>query len=493
MIIKRNPDEIASYFADAANYTGKGEAVYFPQNKNEVIEILLRANAEKKRVTISGNGTGLTGGRVPEGGIVLATDYLNKITEINAEEKFAIAEPGVRLSEFKRAVEEKNLFYPPDPTENECYIGGTIATNASGAKSFKYGATRVFVNALEIVLPTGDELFLRRGEVFAEENTLILHAENGKTISLTLPKIKMPQTKHAAGYFVKPNMDAIDLFVGAEGTLGVITKAELRLLDLPRKIVSSVVFFFDENDALEFIAKARELSFRKRRGENSVIDALALEFFDGRALSFLREDFPNVKAGHGAAVWFEQDISEEDEDAVTENWFALIEEFNGDAENSWFAVDEKKRREFKHFRHAVSQKIGDFISSRGLRKVGTDTAVPHEKFRGFYFASINAVKQSGLNFVVYGHFGDSHMHLNMLPANEREFETAKKIYREICRNAAKLGGTVSAEHGIGKLKREYLELMFSEKELRGMAKIKKSLDPNLLLNFGNIFFEKYFI
>ena len=492
MIVKTSPDEIASFFTDAANYSGKCDAVYFPESKEDVIEILRKANSEKTKVTISGNGTGLTGARVPEGGIVLATDYLNRIVNIDKANKIAVVEPGVTLSEFKKIVSENSLFYPPDPTENECYVGGTIATNASGAKSFKYGATRVFVNALEIVLPSGELVNLRRGEIFAENNSLILKTESGKKIKLDLPKVNMPKTKHAAGYYIKPNMDALDLFIGAEGTLGVVTKAELRLLDAPKKFISAVIFFFDEKDALDFIASARNFSYEKRSGGNSLIDALALEYFDKRALAFLLDDFPNIKEIHKAAVWFEQDITNDAEDEITEAWFELIEKYSGDAENSWFAVDEKKRREFQHFRHAVSQKISEFIARKGFRKVGTDTAVPHEKFKEFYSFSEMLVEKSGLNFVIYGHFGDSHMHLNMLPENETEFSKAKLLYGEICKKAVALGGTVSAEHGIGKLKREYLEMMYSEKELRGMAKIKKTLDENLILNYGNIFSEKYF-
>ncbi len=493
MIVKKNKDEIISFFSDAANFKGEANAVFFPENKSDVKEILRKANAENFGVTISGAGTGLTGGRVPEGGAVLATEKLNRIIDINATSKTITVESGVSLTELKKAVSEKGLFYPPDPTENDCFIGGAIATNASGAKSFKYGATRNFVTALEIILPTGDEIALRRGENFADKNKLTLTTENGRKINLILPRIKMPETKHAAGYFIKPGMDAIDLFIGAEGTLGVVTKAELRLLEKPQKIVSSVVFFFEAENALDFIAEARKKSYEKRAGNKGVLDALALEYFDRRALSFLLEDFPNIKRMHNVAVWFEQDISSENEDAAVESWLELIDKYGGDAENSWFAVDEKKREEFREFRHAVSRKISDFIARKNLRKVGTDTAVPHENFKRFYHFSEKLVEESALKFVIYGHFGDSHMHLNMLPANENELREAKRLYKIICMKAVELGGTVSAEHGIGKIKREYFELMYSENELREMAKIKKTLDPNLILNFGNIFSKKYYI
>ncbi len=492
MIVKNNLSEIQSYFSDAANYQGKGDAVFFPETSDEISQILKDANRSGTKVTISGNGTGLTGGRVPEGGIVISTKKLNRIISINTSEKFALTEVGVTLSEFKSKTEQAGLFYPPDPTENECFIGGTIATNASGAKSFKYGATRNFVESLEIVLPDGDFLKLNRGDFVAENYNLKLITESGREIEIEIPELNYPKTtKNAAGYYLKPNMDAIDLFIGAEGTLGVVTKAKLKLIDLPKNFISAVIFFSNVYDALDFIADARSKSYETRKNQG-VIDALALEFFDKNSLQFLKSDFDNINTNFEAAVWFEQEIFS-DEDLILNEWIDLIEEHNGDIENSWIAVDDKKRREFKFFRHAVSQKISEYVSQMGIRKVGTDTAVPHSVFNEFYNYSIQLVEKNQINYVIYGHFGDSHMHLNMLPKNENEFDLAKKLYFNICAKAVELNGTVSAEHGIGKLKRKYFELMYSEKEILQMAKIKKMLDPNFILNFGNIFSEKLLI
>ncbi len=150
MIIKTEQDEIQNYLIDASNTKGFCEAVYIPENVSEMAGIIKEANEKKHSVTISGNGTGLTGARVPKGGIVISTEKLNKIIEINLEEKFALVEPGVLLSELQDAVNSKGLLYPPDPTERNCFVGGTVATNASGARTFKYGPTRNYVEELEI-------------------------------------------------------------------------------------------------------------------------------------------------------------------------------------------------------------------------------------------------------------------------------------------------------------------------------------------------------
>jgi D-lactate dehydrogenase (cytochrome) len=242
MIIKTSPDEIQNYLVDAANYQGFCDAVYFPETESDVKEIISNAYINKTLVTVSGNGTGLTGARVPEGGIVISTDKLNRLIELNEESKYAVVEPGLLLSEFLKITAEKLLFYPPDPTEKNCFIGGTIATNASGEKTFKYGPTRDYVLALHVVLSNGELLKLERGKNIANDNHLILTTEEGTRFVIDIPEYRMPSVKNASGYFTKPGMDAIDLFIGSEGTLGVITQIKLRLLPHPGDIISAVIF-----------------------------------------------------------------------------------------------------------------------------------------------------------------------------------------------------------------------------------------------------------
>jgi D-lactate dehydrogenase (cytochrome) len=488
MIIKTSPDEIQIYLSDASNLKGNCDAVYFPENEVDVITILKEANKKKIKVTISGNGTGLTGARVPQGGIVISTEKMNHIIEINEKEKTATVEPGVILADFQKIVNEKKLMYPPDPTERNCFIGGTVATNASGEKTFKYGPTRNYVLELNIVLANGELLKLRRGELSAKDYTLKLITENGSGVSLQLPEYKMPSTKNTSGYFAKQNMDAIDLFIGSEGTLGVITKIKLKLVDLPEKILSCVIFFNQEKDALSFINKVREISYQTRQEKlKDSLDALALEFFDKNTLKFLMGDYPNIPKDSEAAVWFEQEVNSQNEEMLIEEWMKLISKFNGDEESPWFAFSDSDNKKIQEFRHAISWKITEYISRNNLKKLGTDVAVPDEKFEELYYYGKNEVEKENLLYVVYGHFGNSHMHLNMLPKSEDVYVKGKEIYKKICMKAVELGGTISAEHGIGKLKTEYLVLMYGEENIRKMAEVKKNLDPNMILGSGNIF------
>ncbi|HEY7751349.1 MAG TPA: FAD-binding oxidoreductase, partial [Ignavibacteriaceae bacterium] len=311
MIVKSIQDEIQNYLADASNTKGFCDSVYFPENENDIISILKEADKKKIPITISGNRTGLTGACVPNGGIVISTEKLNKVIEINYKEMFALVEPGVLLSDFQKILADYGLFYPPDPTEANCFIGGTVATNASGAQTFKYGATRDFVLGLNIILPQGEKLSLDRGKNFADGFMLELLTEEGKVYKLQLPEYNMPEVKNASGYYCKKDMDAVDLFIGSEGTLGIVTKIKLKLLKKPENIISAVLFFNSEEDALKFLfaAKGKSLSSRKKKTEDD-IDALALEYFDENALRFLRDDYEKIPGDSKAAIWFEQEVNE---------------------------------------------------------------------------------------------------------------------------------------------------------------------------------------
>jgi len=492
MVIKKDKSEIEVFLVDAANYKGHCDAVYFPESEVEIISIIKNANKNRTKITIAGNGTGLTGARVPEGGIVISMSKMNKIIELNTQHRFALVQPAVTLRDIQTTVSKNNLFYPPDPTEQDSFIGGNIATNASGAKSFKYGATRNYVLELKIILPNGELLKLKRGENLAGGSKLTLNTENGNQIIINLPSYSLPKTKHAAGFYVKENLDAIDLFIGSEGALGIITEVKLKLLDYPEKLVSGVVFFDNEENALNFVDEIRTESLKHRETKDlGNINARGIEFFDFYSLQLLKADYPQIKDYHTAAIWFEQETDSNNEETLTQKWLNLLEKYSADTDNTWFAVDNREIEKFKDFRHSVSSKVSEYIGKKGFRKVGTDTAVPIESFRKFYDEMKQAVKAKKINYVCYGHIGDCHFHLNMLPKTKDDFEECKILYKRFCNRAVELGGTISAEHGIGKMKREYLLDMYGFESIKQMAEIKNKLDPNRIMGIGNIFEEKY--
>ena len=202
MQVKTQIDELQNYLTDASNLQGGfADKLFVPNTTAEVAEIIKEANEKNIAVTISGARTGLVGGCVPFGGYLISLEKFNKIKEIG--ENSAVAQAAVILADFQKETEAKGLFYPPDPTEWSCQLGGTVATNASGSRSFRYGATRRYVERLEIVLPTGDILNLKRGEIFSDLNGIIeIKTDSGNKISVKIPTYVSPDVrKNTSGYF----------------------------------------------------------------------------------------------------------------------------------------------------------------------------------------------------------------------------------------------------------------------------------------------------
>jgi D-lactate dehydrogenase (cytochrome) len=509
MLTKTQPDEIQDYLADAS-YVKGGHAsrVVFPEHAANVAEVLGEATRNRTPVTVSGAGTGTVGGRVPFGGIVVATNKLNQISFSDAN---CIAEAGVRLSDLQSAVNVRSLFYPPDPTERSCFLGGTIATNASGARTFKYGATRNYVQALKIVLASGEIVDFRRGEIFAgKDGKVVIPLSSGGSIAAQLPTYAMPRVrKHASGYFVAPGMDVIDLFIGSEGTLGVIVEAELKLLPKPAGVLSGIVFFDNEENLLAFVRAARERSLANRsvgssasatvsvrsptvrEGNSANLDARAIEYFDIESLNFLRQKYDSIPAHATGAIFFEQETTPETEDSLMSEWLELVEAHQALADESWFATNEVDQAKLREFRHALPVLMNEWFARYKQRKVSTDMSVPDEAFAGMLGFYQDSLRGGDLRYTIFGHIGDNHVHVNILPRNDEEAVRAWEIYHSFIRRAVDVGGTISAEHGIGKLKRDYLVELYGDAHLREMAKLKLAFDPAGILGRGNMFAEKY--
>jgi D-lactate dehydrogenase (cytochrome) len=473
---------------------GHADRVVFPETAEEVAEVLANATRDRTPVTVSGAGTGTVGGRVAFGGIVLATDKLDRIESIKLEGESggrAVAQAGVVLADLQRAVEARGLLYPPDPTERSCFLGGTVATNASGARTFKYGPTRRYINRATVALASGDLIDLQRGQIVADSTRRIqIPLRNGKSIQGRLPTYEMPHTrKNATGYFAKPNMDLLDLFIGSEGTLGVVVEVEVMLLIKPEAILSGVVFFTSEQDVLSFVADARRESLATRAQSGRGLDARALEYFDRESLGFLSQKYPTIPAQANGAVFFEQETTGETEDSLLTAWMELVERHRA-LSDSWFATNEADQSKLREFRHQLPVLMNEWFARYGQKKVSTDMAVPDDAFAGMLQLYRDTLFESGLRYTIFGHIGDNHIHVNILPRNDDEGKRARELYLGFLKYAASVGGTLSAEHGVGKLKRDYLRLFFSDEHLREMAALKLALDPAGILGRGNIFAEE---
>ncbi|MFW9851680.1 MAG: FAD-binding oxidoreductase, partial [Candidatus Thorarchaeota archaeon] len=390
----------------------------------------------------------------------------------------------------ERFREESTQYYPVDPTEMTASIGGTIAANASGARSFKYGPTRSWIRRIRVILGSGDVLDIKRGDYKAVNNTFIIKTSSGD-LEVKIPDYKMPKAKNAAGLFTGENVDLIDIFIGSEGIFGVITEVDAWLKEYTSHI-SNVAFFEEEDDAIDFVIKLRD---------NEEVRPEFIEFFDKNALDLLREkqqedpkfvNMPIISRSTKAAISFDLPYSEEEFERNFNIIGNMLEECKSSLEGTWSGYEERELLRFKQFRHAVPEIVNNIIAERKknyppIHKLGTDMSVEDAHIKEIMNFYHKTLQEEGLEYVIWGHIGDNHVHVNILPKNMMELKKGKEIYMKFAEKAVSFGGSVSAEHGIGKIKHEYLKRMYGEEGVQQMRVVKLSIDPNCVFNCGNIF------
>jgi FAD/FMN-containing dehydrogenase len=440
-----------AYQADASGLHLVPESVARPESIEEVIELMRRATADRTPVTCAGAQTSTTGASITDNGMILSLRPLDDVT-LDAKAKRIKAGPGALVGDIKRTAAAAGLLFAPDPTsEEESTIGGAIACNASGARTFKYGATRHHVQALKVVMANGDLREFRRSNL--EKNTV--------------------------GYAFAH--DPIDWFIGSEGTLGIIVEAELSLLPLPDHVVGLAVFFEIEDEALRFVVAARE---------SQLVSPRCIEYFDDQAIAIARGEPSGavIPAESTAMVYVEEEVAD-DLETTLGRWSDLLESLTPVFEPLVFD-GETRLREARKMRHSVPSTMnerGGRHFQAGGRKVSTDWAVPYGKLSeavriGRAITAEFKIPQP----VVYGHAGNGHPHENFIARNREELATIEKVVEKTLQHVIGLGGTVAAEHGIGKIKRRWLPLQMNALQIAMMTAVKKELDPYGLLAPGNI-------
>ena len=484
---------------------GYADEVFFPENEEEISAILKYCAEKKLKVTVAGGGTGITGAAVPFGGVVISMEKFNKILGLGFENDrfFLKVQAAVTLSKIAETMRAKDIasfedltdnagklledspvvwLYPVDPTEMSAQIGGTAATNASGAATYKFGPTRNWIKSIVVVLPDGSVQKIERGKCFADASGEFDFT--GK--KFRIPGYTMPDCKNASGLYSKKGMDIIDLFIGSEGILGVITTLEI-YLEKQKPSLSVVQFFKSVDESLDFVKKLKKSSLNPDFIE--FIGSSGLELIRNRMNSdCVSLDIPKLDETFAAAVFFDIALDRSNLPEITKETAELT---NGN-ENSWCAWESCEIERIKAFRHAVPESVNATIAEikknyPKIHKLGTDFAVSDENFDELVAFYRKTLESCGIKHAVFGHIGNNHLHINMLPANYEELEKAKEIYSLIAKKVISLGGTVSAEHGIGKIKHKYLETMFGEHGINEMKRIKKVFDPDLILNIGNMF------
>ena len=444
------------YLEDASGAKGHAERICVPADEAELLATLAEARREKMPVTIAGGGSGLTGGRVPQGGWLIS---MEKFRRLDTAAGHATVGAGVTLHELHAAAKTTGQFYPPDPTETMAFLGGTIACNSSGSRSFKYGATRRWIERLRVVLLDGAILDVRRGQA----------------IDFEVPLIPQPPTrKHSCGYPLRPGMDWIDLFTGSEGTLGIVTEAEVKLLPNPEALLNGIVFFPTDEASLVALDAWR-----------SVPDLRMLEWVDHDALRMIGTRYPEVPAPAKAALIVEQIISG---DRDIDEWAERLAATGALEEQSWFGTTDSDRERFRRFRHALPETALALTEKNGFPSLGTDFSVPvdqHRQMLGVYREHMERIMAG--HYCIFGHVGDAHPHVNMLPVTQTQFEAGMDALPIFARKAVALGGSVAAEHGLGKRKAKLLPIQFAPEHIEAMKAVKRRFDPDWRLARGTLF------
>lgn len=421
------------------------EVVIRPRTTAEVSAILKICNQHRIPVTPRGAGTGLSGGALPHlGGVLISTDRMNSILDIDERNLQVTTEPGVITEVLQNAVKEKGLFYPPDPSSRgSCFIGGNIAENSGGPKAVKYGVVKDYVLNLELVLPSGEV-------IWTGANVL----------------------KNSTGY------NLTQLVVGSEGTLGIVTKIVLKLIPLPKYDLLMLVPFQSLEKAGEAVSAIFRAGFTPSALELVEIDALKIvsAFVDSSAVP--------VTEGTAAHLIIEVDGNHLDTLMVEMETIGELLA-NYDAGEPFFADDAQQKAELWKLRRRAAEavKIDGYT-------VEEDTVVPRAELP----ALIRGVKQLGMEYnfkaVCYGHAGDGNLHIRIKKegiANSNDDPELIQGIRALFRLVHDLGGTISGEHGIGLLQKNYIDIVFDETQLQLMRGIKKAFDPNNILNAGKIF------
>ncbi len=439
-----DPRMVQAYVGDASRIEGWADAVIRPQNDDEVAEALALATGRGWPVTVVGARTSTTGSSVPRGGLILATERLRGCAMLGDQ---VVAAAGERLGDVARFAADRGWHLPPDPTSrDEATVGAAVATNASGARSYRFGSTRAWVASARVVLADGQAFDVGVGQAPPDDWPVPIWAE--------------PQVKTAAGY--RSGGTFLDLVVGSEGTLGVVTLVTLRLRPSPPQVVGAMAFFDDVAAGEAFVDALRDGGASPR----------CIEWFDATSLAMAAEG-PEGPPAAKAAVFAEF----EDEAAL--EWLAA---HAGGAREVAVASDVTGLRRFANWRARVPLAVAERLARTGMRKVGTDLAVP----RGAGPEMRTAYRAVPMPSVLFGHIGDEHLHLNLFASDEAERLRALQIHADLAAQAVALGGTVSGEHGIGKVKRQLFAAMVGENVLSDFRALRRAADPRGMLAPGNL-------
>jgi D-lactate dehydrogenase (cytochrome) len=511
------------YLHDESRLHGHASGLIRASSEFDVIESVRLANKWRVPLTVVSGKTSLTGAPVPFGGAVLDVRALD---HVDGKCPTTVG-PGIVLRLYKDIVSAAGLFYPPDPTsEDSCTLGGNVACNASGPLSYLYGPTRDYVTGLKVVLPTGSVLKIQRGQVVSDKRLLKIPGRLMSPPSYDNPVIPVPNTgapewtrvKSAAGLFCSEPMDLVDFFIGSEGILGIVLEIETRLLPRRNPFFALTLYVPSRDVAVELVTLLNSMKRVFRDDKRDVLPELraalarnskstdppspekfrsivpsCMEWLGSSVAALLPSDRSVRLSGSYGCLYVEQEYRDADDSLErASQWEDLVQLFNtglrGDSAGIHVdvALEESQVRKMKKDRQMVPEKLNESIRP-GMVKVGTDFSVPMDQLSSL-MRMYDENLPAGRSYV-FGHIGNAHLHANIIAEHDRELAEFRLLTKTLAEKVCKIGGSVSGEHGIGKLKREALELMLGKQGVDEIRRIKSILDPNFILNRGNMVAE----
>ena len=507
-------DLIDRFLEDAAHYPGgRATGVFRPRSVEELSACL----TSPQRILVIGAQSSLTGGATPANDVVVATEFLN---DIRIEGERVRVGAGVPLQIVQDTLFRIGRWFPPVPTYLGAFAGGAVATGAAGAATFKYGTVRNWVDGMTVVLAGGDVIELTRGQCVASSQGLFEIETSTGLRSIRLPPLVMPDVpKCSAGYFVKPNMDLIDLFIGSEGTLGAIAEIVFKTAPLPGGLCRALVPVASESAGITLVDELRQASLATwRSGDPNGLDIAAIEHIDARSIQLVREDGVDrrldIALPEGSGIALLIDIELRPEVAAVDLWrviesalepaandspltrFCRLLQWHGAMDDAEITLpgDRARAAAFAELREAVPAGVNRRVAQakqrdQAIAKTAADMIVPYARFGEMMTECRRLFAERDLDLAVWGHISDGNVHPNVIPRSAADMERGRDAILALGAGVIAMGGSPLAEHGVGRspIKQQLLRQLYGAGGVEAMRAIKLSLDPHGSLASGVIF------
>ncbi len=481
-------DIVNPYSRDWSNIPGNADMLIKPKNSKECSIIFQLCYKNKIPITLSAGKTNLTGSATPKGGIILSIEQLsNPGIHVDNNLKEVTCPVGIPLEDVRKKVLEdskKKLYYPVDPTSrNDAFVGGTIACNASGFMPGEKGATRYWVNEVEFLFPCGYYINARRGDYISKDGNFKFNIDD-KEINFPIPTYKRPKIKNASGPYSSDSgeVDFVDLIIGSEGIFGMILSCKLKLADRPKDYLELFLCLENEEKAIDF----HDFLFDCFKGDMSKISAL--EYFGYNSQTYMKHRNFLFKSSSDVGIYIQIPIHKETVESKSIEWIDLINRFDSSIDIDSIIVlnDPLNWKKFFEARHSIPDNALTKTRELGGVSIITDAIVPPENYRKYLQLIHKKLQEANIEYLLFGHLGDCHLHFHLIPTDSQD-DNCLEIYDYMIDLSTELGGVYSAEHGTGKRKRNDFRKCYGEKAVEMVRQSKLVVDPDLILNRGNVF------